>query len=105
MRIVVRGEINVWVPIYYKDQMECGLSEEDAHPKAGWRDLSKDLGASCDSPFWPRGEETASHFIVSHLGKMTGSEAKGSVQTCCFQRANGGAQCKDEFHIQNVRGL
>lgn len=70
MRIVVRGEINVWVPIYYKDQMECGLSKEDELPKAGWRDLSKDLGALCDSPFWPRGEETASHFIVSQLGKM-----------------------------------
>lgn len=96
MRIAVKGEINVWIPIYHKDQMECGLSKEDEHPKAGWRDLSKDLGALCDSPFWPRGE-MASHFMVSQLGKMTGSETKGSVQTCCFQRANEGLSLRMNF--------
>lgn len=42
MRVVVRGEIKVWVSIYFKGQMGCGLTKEDEHSRAGWPDLSID---------------------------------------------------------------
>lgn len=69
--------------------MECGLSKEDEYPKAGWQDLSKDLGAFCDSPFRPRGEEMASHFIVTQLGQTT---AQVSPRASYRQAASRGPQ-------------
>lgn len=82
MGMVVRRETNVWVPSYYKDQMECGVSKEDEHSKAGWQDLSKDLRAFCDSPFRPRGEGMASHFIVTLLEKTTHKVSQRALYRC-----------------------
>jgi hypothetical protein len=78
-----------------------GLSRKDEHPKEIWQNLSK--GSAC-CVILPQatGEETAFHFPIIQLEKITHKERLKVPSTCLHLMGLREAQCKDESQTQNI---
>lgn len=104
MRMVMREEIKVWVPTCFKDHMECGLSKEQEHPKAGCKTSARPPHILWFSPQAHRGEMVSISSPPSWRRQLK-KWARGLHIDALLPEGLKGKHFKGEFPAKSIWGL